>query len=349
MHTCSLDFRRNAHRHATSSVIVEHILGKLDTPYRSYDPTAIARDMEPFGASIRGYMQYLRPIYPLTWGIVVAEINKSWKWFMSNLKELIGDSDNLVFVSNGKKSIDKAITQLFPLSHHGCCIWHLEKNLIQRYSNASAILLFKRAATTYRVEDFERLMGQILRVSARAHGYLERADYSFWSRALFIGHRYNIMSNNNVESLNSMLKEAGSLSITCLVEHIWSTMQKWFYERKKNAIECSTVLTPRMENELRMTFESGTRLRAHLLTNNLTQVGISNNVDIVDFFEDTCTCREFQLNRMSCVHATRAAYFREKSMYDLFAPLITHLNIRGVSIAKLYILLDMKWTELFRV
>ncbi|XP_022880846.1 uncharacterized protein LOC111398126 [Olea europaea var. sylvestris] len=223
VHTCSLDFRRNAHRHATSSVFVEHILGKLDTPGRSYDPTAIARDMKrefgvkisynkacrgklhaltmlhgtpeasfqklssychvvgesnpgtvthieldsqnrfhyfflTFGASIRGYTQYLRPvicvdgshlkgsykgtlllataqdgnkqIYPLAWGIVDAETNKSWKWFMSNLKELIGDSEDLVFVLDRKKSIDKAITQLFPLSHHGCCIWHLEKNLI---------------------------------------------------------------------------------------------------------------------------------------------------------------------------------------------------------------------------
>ncbi|XP_022862074.1 uncharacterized protein LOC111382360 [Olea europaea var. sylvestris] len=213
VYTCSLDFRRNAHRHATSSVIAEHILGKLDTPGRSYDPIAIAHDMErEFGVKIsynkarRGKLHALtmlhgtpeasfqklssychvvgesnpgtssegsiqrdtstgnyrdgnKQIYPLAWGIVDAETNKSWKWFMSNLKELIGDSEDLVFVSDRKKSIDKAITQLFPLSHHGCRISHLKKNLIQRYSNASAILLFKRAATTYRVEDFERLMG----------------------------------------------------------------------------------------------------------------------------------------------------------------------------------------------
>ncbi|XP_022880717.1 uncharacterized protein LOC111397985 [Olea europaea var. sylvestris] len=236
VHTCSLDFRRNAHRHATSVVIAEHILEKLDTPYRSYPPTYIARDMErefgvkisyskarrgklhalnmlhgtprdsfqklssychvvgesnpgtvthievdccnrfryffvAFGASIRGYMQYLRPvicvdgshlkgpykgtllvataqdgnkqIYPLAWGIVDAETNKSWKWFLSNLKDLIGDSEELVFVSDRKKSIQKAISQLFPSSRHGCCIWHMEKNLIQRYNNASLLFLFK--------------------------------------------------------------------------------------------------------------------------------------------------------------------------------------------------------------
>ncbi|XP_022860749.1 uncharacterized protein LOC111381223 [Olea europaea var. sylvestris] len=346
MHTCSLDFRRHAHRHATSSVIAEHIVGKLDTPGRSYDPTAIARDMEcefgvkisynkarrgkfhaltmlhAFGASIRGYTQYLRPV------ICVDDSHLKGPYKGTLLLATAQD--------DRKKSIDKVITQLFPLSHHGCCIWHLEKNLIQRYSNASSILLFKRAATTYRVEDFERLMGQIRRVSTRAHGYLERAGYSFWSQALFLGHRYNIMMNNNAESLNSMLREARSLPITCLVEHIRSTLQKWFYERRKIATDCSTVLTPRMENELRMTFETGTRLRAQLLTNNLTQVGISNDVDIVDFSEDTCTYCEFQLNRMPCAHATRAPCFKGKSLYDLCSPYYTSGYWRGAYSEAIY-------------
>ncbi|XP_022897690.1 uncharacterized protein LOC111411386 [Olea europaea var. sylvestris] len=223
VHTCSIDFRSNANRHVTSSVIAEHILGKLDNPNRSYDPSTIARDVErelgvqisyskarrgkvtalhmlhgtpedsfqklssychvlgennpgmvthieldshdrfhyfflAFGASIRGYMQYLRPvvcvdgshlkgpykgtlllataqdankqIYPLAWGIMDFETNRSWMWFMSNLKDLIGDLDELVFVSNRKRSIERAITYLFPLSHHCCCMWHVEKNLI---------------------------------------------------------------------------------------------------------------------------------------------------------------------------------------------------------------------------
>ncbi|XP_022843465.1 uncharacterized protein LOC111367021 [Olea europaea var. sylvestris] len=223
VHTYSIDFRSNAHRHMTSSVIAEHILGKLDNPNRSYDPSTIARDMEhelgiqisynkarrgkvaslhmlhwtlednfqklfsychvlgennpetvthieidshnrfhyfflAFGASIHGYMQYLRPvvcadsshlkgpykgtlllttaqdankqIYPLAWGIVDSETNRSWMWFMSNLKDLIGDSDELVFVSDRKRSIERPITRLFSLSRHGCYMWHVEKNLI---------------------------------------------------------------------------------------------------------------------------------------------------------------------------------------------------------------------------
>ncbi|XP_022886916.1 uncharacterized protein LOC111402845 [Olea europaea var. sylvestris] len=196
----------------------------------------------------------------------------------------------------------------------------MEKNLIQRYNNASSIFLFKRAAKTYWIEEFERLIRQFRRVSARAYRYLKRAGFPFWSRALFVGQRYNILTNNHAETLNSILRYACSLPITCFVEHIRHTMQKWFYERRASATACSTVLSPRMKNELRTTFEASTRLRAHGLTDNLIQVGISNDTDIVDFSENTCTCREFQLNRMSCVHATRAACLRGKSLYDLCSP-----------------------------
>ncbi|XP_022897696.1 uncharacterized protein LOC111411393 [Olea europaea var. sylvestris] len=203
------NFRRNAHRHATTSVIVEHILEKLDNLYRSYDPTAIARHMEcefgvkisyqkahrgkvvalhmlycipgynfqkllsychvlgesnprtvnyievdacnmfyyffrTFGASIRGNMHYLRPviyvdsshlkgpykgtlllatdqdankqIYPLAWEIVDVETNRSWTWFLSNLKELMEDSDELVFVFDREKVF------LMPLLTYFLCL-----------------------------------------------------------------------------------------------------------------------------------------------------------------------------------------------------------------------------------
>ncbi|XP_022891757.1 uncharacterized protein LOC111406598 [Olea europaea var. sylvestris] len=394
VHTCSIDFRSNAHRHVTSAVIAKHIFEKLDNPNRSYDPSTIARDMErelgvqisyskarrekvaalhmlhgkdsfqklssycqvlgennpgtvthieldsrdrfhyfflAFGASIRGYMQYLRPvvcingshlkgpykgtlllataqdankqIYPLAWGIVDSKTNRSWMWFMSNLKDLIGDSDELVFVSDRKRSIERAITHLFPLSRHCCCMWHVEKNLIQRHFNASSVFLFKRAATTYRVEEFKRLMGQIRRVSERCYRYLEKADFSFWSLALFVGDRYNIMTNNNAESLNSVLRHARSLPITCLVEHIRKTMQ---------------------------------RLRAHELTNSLTQVGISNDTEIMDFSNNKCTCREFQLNRMPCAHVTHGATLSGKSLYNLCSPYYTSEYWRGAYMEVIY-------------
>ena len=78
-----------------------------------------------FGVAIRGF-QYMRKVigidgtflkgpykgvllvatahdgnskcYPITWGIVDSENEDSWTWFLTRLKEVIADTDDLVFV-----------------------------------------------------------------------------------------------------------------------------------------------------------------------------------------------------------------------------------------------------------
>ncbi|XP_022841856.1 uncharacterized protein LOC111365532 [Olea europaea var. sylvestris] len=144
-------------------------------------------------------------IYPLAWSVVDGETNASWYWFFAKLKDVIDDSNQLVFVSDRKKSIKWAITRLFPLSHHGACIWHIEKNLIARYSSSNVIFLFKRAALAYRVSEFDQFMTHIRTIRPSMASYLERAGISTWSRAHFVGNRYNVMTNNIAESLNSVL------------------------------------------------------------------------------------------------------------------------------------------------
>ncbi|XP_022883861.1 uncharacterized protein LOC111400702 [Olea europaea var. sylvestris] len=100
----------------------------------------------------------------------------------------------------------------------------------------------------------------------------------------------------------------------------------------------------RMENKLQTTFEAGTRLRGHGLTEHLTQVGISNDTDIVDFSDNSCTCREFQINRMPCVHATRAACLRDMSFYDLCSPYYTSEYWRGAYSEAIYpVMREVDW------
>ncbi|XP_022854522.1 uncharacterized protein LOC111375843 [Olea europaea var. sylvestris] len=91
-----------------------------------------------------------------------------------------------------------------------------------------------------------------------------------------------------------------------------------------------------MESELRTTFEAGARLRAQGLTENLTQVGLSNDTYIVDFSDNTCTYREFQLNRMPCILASRAACLRGKLLYDLYSSYYTSDYWRGAYSEAIY-------------
>ena len=58
-------------------------------------------------------------IYPLAFGVGDSENDASWKWFMTKLREAIGQIDDLVFISNRHKSLLKAINTVFPMRNMG--------------------------------------------------------------------------------------------------------------------------------------------------------------------------------------------------------------------------------------
>ncbi|KAL5558190.1 hypothetical protein UlMin_034401 [Ulmus minor] len=59
--------------------------------------------------------------YPLAWGIVDSENEDAWTWFLTQLKEVIGDTDELALISDRVLSIKKAISIVFEKAHHGAC------------------------------------------------------------------------------------------------------------------------------------------------------------------------------------------------------------------------------------
>ncbi|GJR95115.1 transposase, MuDR, MULE transposase domain protein [Tanacetum coccineum] len=98
------------------------------------------------GASIRTFVSYLRPlliidvthlkgqykgtnliavgmdgnnqIVPIAFGICKGETDPCWSWWMSVLKECIGDNPNLIFISDRHAAIALAVQNEFPLAYH---------------------------------------------------------------------------------------------------------------------------------------------------------------------------------------------------------------------------------------
>ncbi|GJY35855.1 transposase, MuDR, MULE transposase domain protein [Tanacetum coccineum] len=98
------------------------------------------------GASIRTFVNYLRPlliidaahlkgqykgtnliavgmdennqIVPIAFGICKGETGPCWSWWMSVLKECIGDNPSLLFISDRHAAIALAVQNEFPLAYH---------------------------------------------------------------------------------------------------------------------------------------------------------------------------------------------------------------------------------------
>ncbi|XP_022880915.1 uncharacterized protein LOC111398216 [Olea europaea var. sylvestris] len=256
-------------------------------------------------------------IFPLAWGVVDLENDESWTWFFQKLRLITGDTDDLVIIYDHAKCIKNGVRNVFRFAHHGNCIYHLQKNLKTNFPRCDVATLFRAASEAYTVTDFESYMAALCSKKEGIKEYLLEEDFQCWARAHFTGIRYNIMTTNNAESINGLLKSARELPIVGLLEYIRRILQRWFYERHVEAEKCVTQLTPALEKKMCMTYNESNRLEVNQVSPDIYQVGDNLEHHFVDFYEMTCTCRRFDLDKFSCAHTIAAARFKGDEGYKL--------------------------------
>ncbi|XP_033134831.1 uncharacterized protein LOC117127921 [Brassica rapa] len=189
-------------------------------------------------------------LYPLAFAVVDAENGASWKWFFRGLSQKIPDASDLVFVSDRANSIFSALEDVYPLSHHGICRIHLLRNITPTYAKTELLPLVESAADAYTCHEFWVIFKDIKDKCPELAKYLEESDFRKWARSYAPANRYNIMTTNIEESLNSMLRMPRELPIISLLETIRLTMTTWFFERREAAAKHKHLVTPKVVQKL---------------------------------------------------------------------------------------------------
>ncbi|XP_075096323.1 uncharacterized protein LOC142174429 [Nicotiana tabacum] len=174
-------------------------------------------------------------IFPLAFGIAESENNNSYEWYFSQLRNAIGSRENLIFLSDRHQAIANGIVKVYPESHHGICIYHLEQNLKRRKVKSEVIKLFQSAARVYKRKEFDIYMSDIANVDKKTYDYLMEEPPERWARSCSPQRRYDMLTTNIVESMNSVLLEARELPILRMMDFIQVKLQHWFYERRNKA------------------------------------------------------------------------------------------------------------------
>ncbi|XP_020409192.1 uncharacterized protein LOC109946269 [Prunus persica] len=219
-----------------------------------------------------------RNIYPLAFGIGDLETDASWHWFFTKLHEAFGECPNLVIIF---------------------------------YRNVS----IENAAKSYSIAEFDCHFHKIKRKEHVAQ-YLEEAGLHKWSRAHMDGHRYNVMTTNITESINSVLRFARMLPVVHLIGEIVNLLVKWFTERRELALNCTTTLYPNFgEKKLRNRLEDAARMNVVKVNNAQFNVLDCDMDGLVDLTNNSCSCRKFQLEQLPCKHVVAVCHFLKVNVY----------------------------------
>ncbi|KAH0655543.1 hypothetical protein KY285_030425 [Solanum tuberosum] len=215
-------------------------------------------------------------IFPVAFCVVDTECDASYEYFFQNMRRFVDDIDELCIISDRHPSIRKMVSTIYPASHYGCCMRHLGKNIQNNFHNS------------------------------KAAESLERIGFHTWSRAFCPGNRYNIMTSNIAESVNSMFDVEREFPIVALFDEINRRFALLFHQRRMELVNSANRFVPSIEKDISKYVNAGNNLLAHQIANYKFSVTGHGDVATVDLQRRTCTCRILDLDKIPCPHAMPA-------------------------------------------
>lgn len=210
---------------------------------------------------------------------------------------------------------------MYPKARHGACVVHLQRNIAAAYKKKHLLFHVSRAARAFRICEFHTYFNEVIRLDPVCARYLESVGFCHWTRAYFLGERYNVMTSNVAESLNAVLKEARELPIISLIEFIRTTLMSWFAMRREAARSEASALPPKMREVVHQNFEKSVRFSVRRIDRYDYEIrGEGSTVYHVKLLERTCSCRAFDLLHYPCPHAIAAAVAEGVPIQGLMAP-----------------------------
>ncbi|KAG5551449.1 hypothetical protein RHGRI_009764 [Rhododendron griersonianum] len=225
-------------------------------------------------------------LFPLCIGVADSESNENWLWFMKKLRDILdGDTRSIVFVSDRNAGIKAAVPRVFPTGFHGYCLYHLKNNLRGRLTGGRnkykerVVGLFSLCAYAPNEMKFNEEMARLKKAGgeARITNFLADLPYEHWANAFFPGQRYGEMWSNLAECFNSWIEKERHLPITQLVDRESKAWEVRFSSPDVLEVLCNPSVK-------------------------------------VDIGRHSCTCTQWQLNGVPCVHAVCAIKKSGKSL-----------------------------------
>ncbi|PHT70524.1 hypothetical protein T459_25628 [Capsicum annuum] len=177
-------------------------------------------------------------------------------------------------------SIANAFSRVYRCAHHGLCMRHLAKNL-------------------------KHLIELKNKIPKAAHVLENVLSFEKWSRAYFPGNRYDVMTTNITESLNSVLMDEREYPMSYILNSIIRKFGEKFRERHTFVAGQNNKFVSCAERILRDNKSVSDFLYVTNENGGLNQFMVfSNDVAVkVSLLERSCSCQKFNLVKMLSEHA----------------------------------------------
>ncbi|XP_047263634.1 uncharacterized protein LOC124896139 [Capsicum annuum] len=202
--------------------------------------------------------------------------------------------------------IANAFSHVHSHAHHELCMRLLAEILQINQHCRKHRYLFYATAKAYSFDEFSKNFTRLKKNCPEAAHVLENmVGFEKWCRAHFPGNRYDVMTTNIIESLNSVLIDEQEYPVSYIFNLIGRKFGEKFRKRYAFVYGKKNKFVPYAERILR----NSKSVSDSLYVTNPNRVldkymmfgnGVTAKVNIL---ERSCSCRKFDLVKMSCEHA----------------------------------------------
>ncbi|XP_047252953.1 uncharacterized protein LOC124887382 [Capsicum annuum] len=220
-------------------------------------------------------------------------------------------------------SIANGLARHYPLAHHNIRMRYLDENLRINHHCSDSLYLYYHAAKAYTLKEFNDYFNALKERCPSAVACLEHeVGFEKWSRAHFPGNRFNVMTSNIAESLNSIFcdeREYPVASIFNSIEHRFREIFRKRYAEVDNAKvdNSKTTFIPVAEMILSENMTEEDKLYVNNINGNtdkFTMLGYDRSVKF-NLSRRSCSYRKYDLVKLPCAHPMEALRLKHGDEY----------------------------------
>ncbi|XP_010525649.1 PREDICTED: uncharacterized protein LOC104803415 [Tarenaya hassleriana] len=265
------------------------------------------------GAAVRGW-NYMRKVVAIDATFLTGQYKGTL------IVATVQDGDHHLY-----PNIIKAVSEVYKEAGHGFCARHIAQNLkvkvnrgMGRKSSRGETVAERvfRCAEAYTLNEFEDMFTDMKDRYPKVAEYMqkEELDPEKWVRCKFKRERYNLLTTNAAESINSVMKKAKRFPVLGLLDMCVSKTVEWFdrYRVEEGCADDSKKMTPHVDKVLHERYETACTYDEVIVLNTVTEefevTGEKGRKHFVSIEDRTCSCRVFDIDKIPCSHAIAALH-----------------------------------------
>ncbi|XP_047250007.1 uncharacterized protein LOC124885806 [Capsicum annuum] len=234
------------------------------------------------------------------------------------LKAFVIDEPELCVIFDRHVSIANGLARHYSLTHYGVCMRHLGENLRINHHCFDSLYLYYHATKAYTLKEFNDYFNALKERCPSPTACLEHeVGFEKWSRAHFPSNRFNVMTSNIAESLNSMFHDEREYPVAAIFNSIAHRFEEIFRKMYAEVDNSKTTFVPVAEMILRKNMIEGDKLYMNNIngsTDEFTVLGYDHSAK-VNILRRLCSCRKYDLVKLLCAHAMAALRLKHRDKY----------------------------------